>query len=230
MPATPFIATHQEYDFYSSIALQCGTGPAREALRSGKAVLVALRKSSSTLANKGKGSYDDKIVVLNGSGYIRHASSFVACTEPGAQYSQRAAPGANKDKRYQDVKFRKLEGVDVNKDQIRDAGRLLEGTYLYYEKTGGHLGDRAFEVKVAQVAERDTDGDGRFTKQDTNRIDTEGVKTSMYIHNGGSDADSTPNTWSAGCQTIPKNHYKSFLSKVGTKATPFYYVLVNAND
>jgi hypothetical protein len=35
------------------------------------------------------------------------------------------------------------------------------------------------------------------------------------------------NTWSAGCQTIPKSHYGSFLSAVGRNPS-FFYVLIDA--
>lgn len=82
-------------------------------------------------------------------------------------------------------------------------------------------------MKTTQVAERDTDGDGRFTQDDKSRIDPTGAGTSMYIHRGGADNVLEPNTWSAGCQTIPKNRYPTFLKAVGTP-NAFYYVLVNA--
>lgn len=140
------------------------------------------------------------------------------------QYSQRASGG---DKRYKGVKFNKADGVDVNNDRIKDAGRLTEGTYQYFEKKGGYLGDRAFQVKTTQVAERDTDGDGRFTQDDKSRIDPKGAGTSMYIHRGGADTVLEPNTWSAGCQTVPKNRYPTFLKAIGRPGA-FYYVLVNA--
>lgn len=195
---------------------------------------MALRKHSSTLANQGRGSYDDQIVVLNGSGRPGWARVFRACTEPGAQYAQRAAykdPGnpskGRHDPRYTDVAYRKSDGVDIDKDGIRDAGRLAEGTYEYFEMPGGFLGARAFRVKATQVAERDSDGDGRFTVYDRSRIDRQGVGNSMYIHRGGPDNVSNPNTWSAGCQTIPNDDYATFLANI-PKGSSFYYVLVNS--
>jgi hypothetical protein len=230
IPTTTFGNARQEYDFYGSVVWRYGSAEAHTALQSGKTILVALRNSSSTLAGTGKGSYDDKIAVLYGKGTGRKVNTFPACTEPGAQYSQRAKTlksGDRVDARYADVAYRKSAGSDTNKDGIKDAGRLIEGTYRYYEKSGGFLGDRAFQVKAKQIVERDTDGDGLFTASDPNRLDTKGAGTTMYIHRGGADTVLEPNTWSAGCQTIPKNHYKSFLSSVGAASASFYYVLVN---
>jgi hypothetical protein len=219
-----FRTPKQAFDSYSAIFWRFGTTEARFDQRFGRLVLLALRKESSTIANRGKGSYDDLVVVMRRTGRFRELTSFPICTEPGAQYSQRASGG---DARYKGVKFSKADGVDINKDGIKDAGRLTEGTYQYFEKKGGFLGDRAFQVKATQVAERDTDGDGRFTQDDTSRIDPSGAGTSMYIHRGGADNVLEPNTWSAGCQTIPKNRYPTFLKAVGTPGA-FYYVLVNA--
>lgn len=219
-----FRTPKQEFDSYSAIFWRFGSTDARFDQRFGRLVLLALRKESSTIANRGKGSYDDLVVVMRRTGRFRELASFPICTEPGAQYSQRASGG---DARYKGVKFSKADGVDINKDGIKDAGRLTEGTYQYFEKKGGFLGDRAFQVKSTQVAESDTDGDGRFTQDDKSRIDPSGAGTSMYIHRGGADNVLEPNTWSAGCQTIPKNRYPTFLKAVGTPGA-FYYVLVNA--
>lgn len=219
-----FRTPKQAFDSYSAIFWRFGSTDARFDQRFGRLVLLALRKESSTIANRGKGSYDDLVVVMRRTGRFRELASFPIRTEPGAQYSQRASGG---DARYKGVKFSKADGVDINKDGIKDAGRLTEGTYQYFEKKGGFLGDRAFQVKTTQVAERDTDGDGRFTQDDKSRIDPSGAGTSMYIHRGGADNVLEPNTWSAGCQTIPKNRYPTFLKAVGNP-NAFYYVLVNA--
>ena len=236
------------HSFYASLADTFGETGVQSAVAGGELVLVGIRNSSSTMANKGLGSYDDAIVVVKGTGSARKTATFPACTEPGAQYAQRAAvdpkskTGARLDPRYADVtKNKKNEGMDSNADGILDAGRLLAGTYQYTEKPNGHLNARAFRVGsrvqkgktsvftagANQVVERDTDGDGLFTSADPSRIDSTGAGTSMYIHQGGSDAGATANTWSAGCQTIPKNRYPTFLSNIPTNAT-FYYVLINA--
>ena len=228
----PFPAPMFAYSFYASVAFAYGSDQARRPLRLGKLAMLSLRQSSSTLANSGKGSYDDTLVVLEGRGASRSVTMFPICTEPGAQYSQRAAPAPKSktpaDERYKGIGFRKADGVDVDKDGIKDAGRLVEGTYVYNEKAGGFLGARAFQVKIAQVAERDTNGDGLFTAADKSRIDLSGAGTSMYIHRGGEDTATTPNTWSAGCQTIPKNRYGQFLGHVPAGSS-FPYVLVNVS-
>jgi hypothetical protein len=252
MPAAfaPILA----YSFNASLVDTFGAPDAVTAVAAGQLVLLALRNSSSTMANQGLGSYDDAIVVVKGVGVARTSVTFPACTEPSAQYAQRAEnkpntkTGERVDARYASVIKKKdkagnykTDGVDMNLDGILDAGRLIEGTYQYTEKTGGHLGARAFRVGYrtqkgkksifvsgpTQVAERDTDGDGRFSSADANRIDPTGAETTMYIHQGGSDAGATANTWSAGCQTIPKNRYPAFLGHVPGNAT-FYYVLINA--
>jgi hypothetical protein len=75
---------------------------------------------------------------------------------------------------------KKNEGMDADGDGILDAGRLVQGTYQYTEKPGGHLGARAFRVgsrikkgkksgfveSATQVVERDPDGDGLFASAD----------------------------------------------------------------
>ena len=242
------------HSYYASLADTFGAPDVQSAVAGGQLVLVGVRNSSSTMANKGIGSYDDAIVVVKGIGAARMSASFPACTEPSAQYAQRAAvdpkskTGERVDTRYAGVtkkydkhKKPKNDGVDVNADGILDAGRLVAGTYQYAEKPGGHLNARAFRVGSriqkgkksiftegrAQVVERDTDGDGLFTSADPSRLDPTGAGTTMYIHQGGSDAGAAANTWSAGCQTIPKNRYSTFLSHIPVNAT-FYYVLINA--
>ena len=54
------------------------------------------------------------------------------------------------------------------------------------------------------------------------------VKADVPTASEMDSADNAPvvNTWSAGCQTIPKNHYGSFLSSVGQNPS-FFYVLID---
>jgi hypothetical protein len=229
-PRLPFYTPRLAYYYCASLIEQRSTPVARAALRTGRPLVVGLRIDTSTLANKGRGAYDDHIVVLNGRGGLRSARFFPACTEPGAQYSPRAAlnaKGARVDARYAGVKFKKAEGADMNKDGIADLGRLVQGTYVFREKTGGFLGGRAFQSTIDQVAERDTDGDGFFTRSDPSRIDGKGAGRSMYIHRGGALETKDVNTWSAGCQTIPNDHYGEFLATLG-KPGSFCYVLIDA--
>jgi hypothetical protein len=242
------------YHYYASIVDTFGDEHARVALASGQLLLLGLRNSTSTLANKGRGLYDDSITVIKGSALTRNTETFPANTDPSAQYVQRAAPkpggksGERVDERYSGVlkKYHKKtklpmnEGHDMNNDQIIDAGRLQQGTYHYAEQKDHFLGNRAFRVGTRngakaphvrgsnQVAERDTDGDGLFTVSDLSRIDAQNAGVSMLIHQGGEENNGVGNTWSAGCQTIPKNHYARFLRSMPT-AVNFYYVLVNAS-
>ena len=229
LPQLPFLAPRLAHDFYGSLAFERGSDAAKKAFITGETLLVGLRRESSTLWNNGRGSYDDHIAVLRGRGRTRSARVFPICTEPGAQYSQRSTPkGAGRvDARYVNVRHRKADGVDINKDGIKDIGRLAAGTYEYFEKTGGFLGSRAFQVKTTQVVERDTNGDGRFTRDDPSRIDRRGAGTTMYIHRGGAIGEKGSNTWSAGCQTVPLNVYPDFLSALGS-SRQFFYVLINA--
>jgi len=229
LPRLPFYTPHLAYQYCAAVVAQRGTPIARAALRAGTPLLLALRKDTSTLANRGRGEYDDRIAVLNGRGGLRAARFFPACTEPGAQYAPRAASrpkGGRVDARYADVRFKKAEGIDIDKDGTGDLGRLVEGTYVFREKAGGFLGGRAFQANADQVAERDTDGDGLFTRSDPKRIDRKGAGRSMYIHRGGALAAKELNTWSAGCQTIPNDLYPDFLATLGRPAS-FCYVLVN---
>lgn len=216
--------------YFAALLHQYGSREARQRFREGRPSLVALRRSSSTLANRGLGSYDDQLAVLNAGGVPGQMRLFPLCTEPGAQYSQRADKSSSLgliDMRYaMVVDNQKNEGADINGDGIKDIGRLVAGSYHYFEKKNGHLGARAFQVKTTQVAERDTDGDGWFDQVDPSRIDRSGAGTSMYIHRGGSDTGAG-NTWSAGCQTIPGRVYGSFLGSLGGSGN-FFYVLINA--
>ncbi len=228
-PTLPFLTPALAHDFFGSLVQERGSHAARKALNSGEPLLVALRRESSTLRNNGQGSYDDQVAVLRGVGKARSARVFPICTEPGAQYSQRSAPkGTGRvDARYAHVRHRKADGIDINKDGIKDAGRLIAGAYEYFEKVGGFLGGRAFRVRITQVVERDTNGDGRFTKSDPDRIDSTGAGTTMYIHRGGALGKNLENTWSAGCQTVPTNVYPHFLGELGSSRR-FFYVLINA--
>ncbi|OWQ44851.1 hypothetical protein CDL60_23580 [Roseateles noduli] len=231
LPRLPFLSQRAAYQYCASLVQQRGSRQAANALRQGRLLFVGLRRDTSTLVNKGRGLYDDHIVVLNGWRRRGSVCIFSANTEPSAQYAHRALPvaGTPKDPRYKGVAFKGADliaGEDVNGDGIRDAGRLKAGTYFFAEKPGGYLKARAFRSTEDQTVERDTNGDGRFLLDDASRIDAKLVKRSMYIHWGGPDNLPVVNTWSAGCQTIPKNAYDSFLSAVGHNPS-FFYVLVD---
>lgn len=226
VPLLPLLTRRQTYAYCAGIVLQRGSAAAVRALDQGRMILVGLRRETSTLSNRGRGVYDDHIVVLNGGEGLRTARVFPACTEPGAQYAERAkrvGPG-RLDARYDNVVYKHAEGFDMDGDGIAEIGRLQAGTYFFGEKPNGHLKRRAFQATRPQTAERDSNGDGRFNMQDPSRIDAKRVGTTMYIHRGGTQASG--NTWSAGCQTIPDDLYPRFLASLG-QLSSFHYVLVD---
>lgn len=230
LPSLPFLSPRLAYAYCASLVHQRAQPAASAALREGRLLVLGLRRDTSTLENKGRGVYDDHLVVLNGWGRRGSVHFFPATTEPSAQYSQRAASaagGGRVDARYQDVRFKESHGADVDRDGVLDAGRLLAGTYFFTEMPRLFLDDRAFWASQAQTVERDTNGDGRFTLADSHRIDRKGVGRTMYIHQGGPMNRATINTWSAGCQTVPKNLYPTFLSALG-RSPRFFYVLIDA--
>ncbi len=227
LPRLPLLSKRLTYQYCATLVDQRGDRSAAASLARGRMVVIGLRRETSTLVNRGWGAYDDYIVVLNGPAGQRAARVFPAATEPSAQYAHRASvlkDGKRLDPAYADVRFRKIEGDDVNGDGIRDAGRLKAGTYFYVERAGGYMKDRAFQTLRSQTAERDTNGDSFFNASDGDRFDDKFVGTSMLIHKGGNLANG--NTGSAGCQTIPSDCYASFLAAVGRNPR-FHYVLVD---
>jgi hypothetical protein len=198
----------------------------------------------------GTGVYDDQMVVLwrspEGVGdlhLVRRAN-----TEPTAQYDHHAGsdgtrrfsedkpngspnyvPSLSPSPGYADVTGpRKVEGVDINDDEVRDAGRLREGTYEMYGATHGKDGHAAFRPTPEAVSagadriERDTNADGRFDAIDPQRFSD--LDRSFKIHRG-----SNGNTDSAGCQTIQgRAEYNAFLDAAnpsGGTQTRWQYVL-----
>lgn len=231
LPRLPFLSQRAAYQYCASLVLQRASAPAVNAFKQGRLLVLGLRRDTSTLVNGGRGAYDDHIVVLNGWRRRGSVAFFPGNTEPSAQYAHRAQKQAGQllDARYSGVAAKPashVAGEDVNKDGIKDAGRLRAGTYFFREKPDGFLGARAFRSAENQTVERDTDGDGRFLMNDPSRIDAKHVGRTMYIHWGGADNVPVVNTWSAGCQTIPKNHFGSFLSAMGPRPS-FYYVLID---
>ncbi len=231
LPRLPFLSQRAAYQYCASLVLRRASPAAVAAFKQGRLMVLGLRRDTSTLVNDGRGAYDDHIVVLNGWRARGSVAFFPGNTEPSAQYAHRAQKQAGQliDARYKGVAAKPashVAGEDVNKDGIKDAGRLRAGTYFFREKPDGFLGARAFRSAENQTVERDTDGDGRFLLSDPSRIDAKHVGRTMYIHRGGADNAPVVNTWSAGCQTIPGNHYGHFLSAMGQRPS-FYYVLID---
>ncbi len=207
--AAPAVATSP--DALAATIATKGDAQAKADLAAGNKVVVALRTDTDTGANGGKGVYDDQIAVVWKDDAGRYqAKVFEGNTEPSGQYGPdgpKASRGSH---------------TDANGDGKMDLGRLQAGTIRYEQQSGQFLGNTFFRATKTQVAERDTNQDGRFTAVDSNRIDTQGAGRSMLIHQGGAT-----NTWSAGCQTIPKADFNDFVAALGGQKG-FSYVLVDA--
>ncbi|MBB4860329.1 hypothetical protein HNO88_003672 [Novosphingobium chloroacetimidivorans] len=74
------------------------------------------------------------------------------------------------------------------------------------------------------MTERDTNQDGDFTPGTGDNLDLTSAQRSMYIHRGGAEGVAT---WSAGCQTVPKNRYSAFLSALKGQ-DKLSYILIDA--
>lgn len=241
----------QRYDVYASIVEARGNDAARESLRNGERVILGLRQETSMFASMtpddprtrnrdesqtGRGVYDDRIVVLGGRNPPVVEEFNRASTEPTAQYSHRARNG---DPRYAGViPNDTIFGADVNRDGVRDAGRMREGTI---EMTGRNVthpnpgpDDRALRPtehrggavdRGVNMIERDVNGDGRFNADDgPQRLSA--LDRTFKIHEG-----SRGSTDSAGCQTIHRDDYARFMAAVNGNPgqTTFQYVLTETS-
>lgn len=194
---------------WASLVERFGDEDAKADFACGRRVVIALRTSTNTRANSGRGLYDDRMIIAHceTSGVV--ATEFPGNTEPSGQYG------------WDGVKAGKGSRVDIDHDGKVDQGRLIAGNYRYERQPGKFLNAPFFKARNVQVTERDTDQDGLFTAHDPSRIDKSGAARSMYVHRGGND-----NTWSAGCQTIPKSRYDAFLAALGDQKT-FSYILID---
>ncbi len=173
MPDTANLSDQQKYDVYSSIVETRGTQASHDALEAGDRVILGLRNETNTLANKGQGVDDDRLVVLaRDTDGTAHAQEFNrTSTEPTAQYdgNQSANP---------DVTFRRSEGDDITGDGVPELGRLAQGTTELIETThanprsaGTSFSLRPSAAAVADGAgrvERDANHDGLFNADDVN--------------------------------------------------------------
>ena len=204
LPSTEGKTEAEKYDVYESYILAFGQSAARTALTDKKKVLLGLRVPTSTGSNKGKGTYDDRMVVLwQAADGTKHAQEFKFNTEPSSQYQGK-------------------EGADVGGDKQRDLGCLPPGSYGYKKSTSTKLGS-VLRPRQTLYVERDTNRDGVFDSNDTydpKKLGGLSSGDSVLIHKGGLD-----NTWSAACQTIPKDEFGSFW-KALDKQNEFEYVLV----
>ncbi|WP_427925770.1 XVIPCD domain-containing protein [Stenotrophomonas maltophilia] len=230
---TAGLSQAQQYDVYGSIVAQRGNAAANDAMATQDRVVLGLRDENRTTEARGRGVYDDRIVVLwkdaQGHGHVREFNQ--ATTEPTAQYDGHAkttprSPG------FGNVAPRtKTEGEDVNGDRVKDLGRLGEGTTEMRATThprNGHPDEFALRPSQAAITagagrvERDSNGDGWFDARDTQGV--QHLNDTFKIHRG-----SRSNTDSAGCQTIGGGEYDDFVATV--RGTPgqnrWQYVLTS---
>lgn len=233
----------QRYDVYASIIETRGNDAARESLRNGDRIVLGLRQENSTVdsatrdqpgtvaadnpatpvdeSRRGTGVYDDRIVVLGrrspeGGGGPEVWQFSTSNTEPSAQYDHHAQ-GRDREEPYTHVQRRRAEGEDVDGDQVRDLGRLREGTIemlaTTHPRPGGGRDDFSLRPTPEAVAatpqgvQRDSNADGRFDHDDPNGLQP--LNNSFKIHRGSSG-----NTDSAGCQTIRGADYDDFVAAV----------------
>lgn len=243
----------QKRHVYASMVEVRGNEAARaDLLRDNHVVLLGLRRETSTLSSPGNGRartgvYDDQVIVLgraaDGSERVFVA---LASTEPTAQYSHQAGSdgnrrfsGGDRESRviapapgYEAVRWRKIEGEEVNGDTMRDLGRLAEGTVELFRAEHPNprsVGTRdAFRpspeqmTRTAGMVQRDTNGDGYFTPADPSGVQP--LNGSFKIHSG-----SFHNTDSAGCQTIHPGDYRDFIqaARLNPAQTRWQYVLTS---
>ena len=188
---------------FAAIITENGSAQARADLAAGRKVMVAVRQDTSTAANGGNGTYDDRMaLVWRRPDGTYAAQTFTGNTDPAGRYAARGY------------------GQDINGDGRKELGRLVEGDYRYELQSGNFAGNRFFRATETQVARRDSNHDGNFTAADG--LDRTGAGRSMLIHQGGNGS-----TGSAGCQTLRPGDYNALLAGLG-RQTSFSYVLVNA--
>ncbi len=182
---TAGLSQAQQYDVYGSIVAQRCNIAANDAMATQDRVVLGLRDENRTTEARGRGVYDDRIVVLwkdaQGRGHVREFNQ--ATTEPTAQYDGHAKT-APRSPGFGNVAPRtKTEGEDVNGDRVKDLGRLGEGTTEMRATThprNGHPDE--FALRPSQDAitagagrvERDSNGDGWFDARDTQGVPSAG--------------------------------------------------------
>jgi hypothetical protein len=235
VPVTTGLTDAQKFDVYASIVEVHGDAVARRDLadsaHNGLPTMVALRNETSTLANRGQGVYDDRMIVLSRDrDGTPHVLEVTGNTEPTAQYDARAGRrGDPAEPGYENVVARaKIEGSDINGDGLRDLGRLAAGSYRMTQTTHNNPAsagtNESFRPTAASIdnrlrVERDTNGDGVFSRRNDE------LNASFKIHSG-----SRLNTDSAGCQTIKPGDYQNVMNALNRSAAnpSFSYVLVTA--
>lgn len=157
---------------------------------------------TNTHANGGNGTYDDRLVIVDGRTHQAH--EYAASTDPISRYEGRY-------------------GQDVNGDGRLDLGRLADGTYAFHSST--YDGYAALKPSGNEMVERDTNHDGVFDSRDgPNRIQTApGASLADYVHIGGRSF-----TGSAGCLTLPADQHAAFFGALHPGAG-IHLVMVNTD-
>jgi hypothetical protein len=195
----------QQFDVYSSIVATRGETAATDALANHDRIILGLRNEDRTTTGRGKGDYNDRIVVLwEDQQGGRHAREFnTVTTDPTAQYDGHAKTSPRSPGFENVITRTKTEGDDVNDDRIADMGRLAEGTTEMMPAQHPYRGATEWAMRPSPEAiaaganrvERDSNGDGWFDARDTHGV--QDLNNTFKIHRG-----SNYNTDSAGCQTI----------------------------
>ncbi|MEM1427771.1 MAG: SH3 domain-containing protein, partial [Cyanobacteria bacterium P01_H01_bin.130] len=200
------MANREKYDHYRQLVEASG-GVFREGPKDRN--LVGFRIETSTKINRGKGAYDDRLVMVwkDGSGQCQ-IREYPYCTEPGSQYEHRSP-----------LRTRNEQGVDANRDGRRDLGRIPAGYYEYvFYSTRLH--PRSLIPTAEIMAERDTDHDGKFEAHEPKAGDAR----TMLFHPGNRN-----NPVSAGCQTLHPDIFEGFWADLRRHGKPnvIGYTLVN---
>ncbi len=202
LPDTKGLSAAQRYDLYKGVVEKDGSPAAKADLAQGKQVVLALRVDTNTHANGGSGTYDDRLVIVDGQTHQAH--EYTASTDPISHYEGRY-------------------GQDVNHDGRLDLGRLADGTYAFHSST--YDGYAALKPSGAETVERDTNHDGVFDARDgAHRVQTApGASLADYVHIGGRAF-----TGSAGCLTLPPGQHAAFFGALRS-GTNIHLVMVNTN-
>ncbi|WP_076070873.1 glycoside hydrolase family protein [Sphingomonas montana] len=195
---------------FADIVRTRGDASAQAALAAGELVIVGLRTPTAYDSNRGRGTYDDAMVIVHQVAGSIDSATFRCNTEPSAQYVNHAD--------------RSKRPPDANRDGVGDLGVLMTGQTIHYVM-GTFLKAAALKIDQSRSYRvgRDTNHDNRHGGNDP--VSMVPAAGGMHIHIGGAT-----NTWSMGCQTLPPTEHARFfatLRRWAPQQRSFYYVLVD---